>query len=246
MRTKTIRLARASCARKFGQPLHLVARGGDDALVGDGGGQPAGASHPHQPSHRVTICAAELRHFRPDIVAENSSACRVGGSVETMRRTSGQQAHVEHAIGFVEHEHFEQRSEVRRALLFHVIEQPSGRGDDPGRRRRSRRDPADLSGDTAEHSRAGESRDTPRPWKSFLDLQRELTRRREHEHARRLRTRVYPPSSASSLRVERSAVRSAAGTPAALPVPVSAQPTKSMPDSTCGNTAPCTGVVFSN
>ena len=46
----------------------------------------------------------------------------------TMRRTSGKEAHVEHAIRFVEDEKFDV-VELAVALL-HVIEQTAGRGDE--------------------------------------------------------------------------------------------------------------------
>ena len=44
-----------------------------------------------------------------DIVAEKSSVWRVAGVAATMRRIGGQEAHVEHAIGFVEHQHLQRR-----------------------------------------------------------------------------------------------------------------------------------------
>ena len=62
-----------------------------------------------------------------DIVAEKSSVCRVAGVAATMLPDRGQEAHVEHPVGFVEHQHL-QRREIDVALL-HQIDQAAGRGD---------------------------------------------------------------------------------------------------------------------
>ena len=62
-------------------------------------------------------------------VAENSRFCRFGGSNLQHALDVVNEAHVEHAIGFVEHEDFEVR-QIDGALLLHVVEQAARRGDD--------------------------------------------------------------------------------------------------------------------
>ena len=44
-----------------------------------------------------------------DIVAENSSVCRVGRRLRDDAADRRQEAHVEHAVGFVEHQHLAAR-----------------------------------------------------------------------------------------------------------------------------------------
>ena len=61
-------------------------------------------------------------------VAENSRFCRFCGSTASTRLDVVDEAHVEHAVGFVEHEDLDMR-EVERALAV-VVEQAPGRGDE--------------------------------------------------------------------------------------------------------------------
>ena len=93
----------------------------------------------------------------------------------------GQEAHVEHAVGFVEDEILEMRElGVRRAQ---VVEQPPGRRDhdvDPGAERVLLRPHRDA----AEHRRAGERRVDRERVELLEDLRGELARRREHQRAR--------------------------------------------------------------
>jgi uncharacterized protein len=134
------------------------------------------------------------------------------------------EAHVEHAVGLVEHDHLDV-GEVDVALL-HQVEQPPGRRDEdvdaaraaPGaagpRRRRRRR-------------RVGEAEAAPKVGEGVADLGRELARRREHQHADR-----SPPAACGGAAARRCRIGSAKA--AVLPVPVCAQPSTSRPASTAG------------
>ena len=91
------------------------------------------------------------------------------------------EAHVEHAIGFVEHEDLDAR-EIDR-LLADVVEQASGRGDENVEAARERIDlglHADAAVDTVGAQRHVLAVSADRQ----LDLRRELARRRQHQHAR--------------------------------------------------------------
>ena len=95
----------------------------------------------------------------------------------------GPEAHVHHAVGFVEHEHLELR-EVADAAA-HVIEQPARRGDDDvdagleGALLRLHRHAA-VDGDARDGRVIREALDL------VVDLRRELARRREDQRARRM------------------------------------------------------------
>ena len=144
----------------------------------------------------------------------------------------GPEAHVHHAVGFVEHEQFD-AGEVG-VLLPHVIHQPARRGDDDV--------DAGLEGaflhahlDAAVDGRAGHRRVVRQPVNLVLDLHGEFARRREHEHAASRcgcggvgaagrpaaawRRRGRSAASAASARRRRTV----------LPVPVSAQAIRSLP-----------------
>ncbi len=90
-----------------------------------------------------------------------------------------QEAHVEHAIGFIEHEDFDLRQIDR--LLADVVEQSAGRGHDDvdaALQRvelRSDRDPAEDNGDFGRHVFAVVAH-------AFLDLCREFARRRQDQY----------------------------------------------------------------
>ena len=98
-----------------------------------------------------------------------------------------QEPHVEHAIGFVEHEVLDLiEPRVRRAQ---VIEQPAGRRDDDvdaAAKRVLLRPVADA----AEHGRAGHRRVRREILQVFENLRRQLARGREHERARAAARRV--------------------------------------------------------
>ena len=93
-----------------------------------------------------------------------------------------QEPHVEHPVGFVEHQELEVGElRVRRPQM---IEQPSRRGDqdvDAAAERVLLRPHADA----AENRRAGDRRVDGKVVEVVEDLRRELPRRREHERARR-------------------------------------------------------------
>jgi hypothetical protein len=61
------------------------------------------------------------------MVAEKNSVCRVNGMNLTIRSMSGNEAHVEHPVGFVDHENFDAGQQELAA--FRVVEQAAGRGD---------------------------------------------------------------------------------------------------------------------
>ena len=92
----------------------------------------------------------------------------------------GQEAHVEHAVGFVEDEDLE--SLEVDAALPHQVEQASGRGDedvDPvGERVALRPDP-----DAAEDDRVAQVEVAAVGLEALADLGRELARRRQDERA---------------------------------------------------------------
>ena len=93
----------------------------------------------------------------------------------------GQKAHVQHAIGFIEDQHFDLRQIDR--LLADVIEQATGRGDDDVDAALERielrpdRDPAEDDGAFGVRVLAVVAH-------AFLDLRGEFARRREDQYAR--------------------------------------------------------------
>ena len=92
------------------------------------------------------------------------------------------EAHVEHAVGFVEHEDLDVR-EVERALAV-VVEQAARRGDEDVDAAAQLVD-LRLHADAAEHHHAGELGVLAVGAHAFLDLRRELAGRREDEGADR-------------------------------------------------------------
>jgi hypothetical protein len=60
-------------------------------------------------------CRAPVRGSRSEKVAENSRFCRCFGSAAMMLADRADEAHVEHAIGFVQHQHFDARQIYQRA-----------------------------------------------------------------------------------------------------------------------------------
>ena len=106
----------------------------------------------------------------------------------------GPEAHVHHAVGFVEHEQID-AGQVR-VLLPHVVDQASRRGDDDVDAGAQR---ALLAAhfDAAVDGRARHRRVVREAVDFVFDLDRELARRREHQHAalgrRGLRRRGQQP-----------------------------------------------------
>ena len=92
----------------------------------------------------------------------------------------GQEAHVEHPVGLVEHEHLERR--VVDVAEAHVVEEPSGRRDDDlraGAQRALLRAHVDAAHDG--HRREPDV--VAERQRLLVDLQRQLARRREDERA---------------------------------------------------------------
>ena len=136
------------------------------------------------------------------------------------------EAHVEHAIGLVEHEDLDVR-EVERALAV-VVEEPPRRGDEDVDAAAQLVD-LRLHADAAEHHHAGELGVLAVGANAFLDLRRELARRREDEGADRQLPRA---SRTAGLAMSRCSIGSTK--PAVLPVPVWAPPMTSPPERTAG------------
>ena len=62
------------------------------------------------------------------MVAENRSVCRSAGVAATIFFTDGPEAHVEHAVGLVQHEHA--HVVQMDGLLLHEVDEAPGRGDE--------------------------------------------------------------------------------------------------------------------
>jgi len=92
--------------------------------------------------------------------------------------TSRREAHVEHPVGLVEHDHPE-CAEAQGAPLEVVVEAPRGRDDDGG----PRREGAKLRphGLAADENGGPEASPAPEDAERFGDLERELTRGCQHE-----------------------------------------------------------------
>ena len=92
----------------------------------------------------------------------------------------GQEAHVEHAVGLVDHQHVE-RVEAR-VVGGHVVEQSTGRGDDHVY---AGAEGALLGSgtDAAEHRRAGDLGEARELHELFVDLRSQLARGRQHQGA---------------------------------------------------------------
>ncbi len=119
------------------------------------------------------------------IVALKNSVCRFDRNVPKHAPDVGQKSHVEHAIGFVEHEVLE--AAQLRVRLPEMIEQPARRADDDV--------DAAAEGvllrahaDAAVHREAADRRVNGEVLQIFDNLRRELARRGDDERARRART----------------------------------------------------------
>ena len=175
-----------------------------------------------------------VRTTSSGIVAEKSSVWRDRRQRGDDAAHVGPEAHVHHAVGFVEHEQLD-AAQVG-VLLPHVIHQPARRGDDDvdaGLERALLHAHLDAAVDrrARDGGVVGEAVDF------VLDLHRELARRREHQHAA-LARRPLRRSAGDVPRVACSSRCSVGTTNAAvLPVPVSAQAIRSWPASASGMTA---------
>ena len=121
------------------------------------------------------------------IVALKNSVWRFGGQMPEDAPDVRQESHVEHAIGFVEHQILEAGElRVRRPKM---IEQPARRRDDDVHAA-AKRVLLRTHADAAKHRGAGDRRVHRQIGQVFDDLRRQLTRRRQDErtrHAARLR-----------------------------------------------------------
>ena len=126
-----------------------------------------------------TISSAN-RTTSSGIVAEKSSVWRTRGQRRDDAPDVGPEAHVHHAVGFVEHEQLD-AAEVG-VLLPHVIDQPARRGDDDvdaGLERALLHAHLDAAVDGG----ARDGRVIREAVDLVFDLHGELARRREHQHA---------------------------------------------------------------
>ena len=99
------------------------------------------------------------------------------------------EAHVEHAVGLVEHEKFDVTE--LQSVALHEIEQPAGRGD---QNLDARHDRADLTShrDAADRQRRGQANVAAIGVEAVENLARQFTRRRKHQHAAGLGLRLDP------------------------------------------------------
>ena len=106
--------------------------------------------------------------------------CRCAGSLLTIFRMSSNESHVQHPVGFIEHEKLDFAKAKRVAL--HEVEQAPGRGHehfDPVEQR------TDLGPhrDAADHQRAPDIQVTAVGVEAVEDLARKFARRTEHQRA---------------------------------------------------------------
>ena len=121
------------------------------------------------------------RGSRDGIVAEKSRFCRCARQRGEDPAQVGQEAHVEHVIGFVEHERLDAR-EPQRALTDQV-EDPAGAADHDLGPPPQRRD-LGAHRDAAEDRRGADPREAREQADLGVDLPRELARRGEDQRAR--------------------------------------------------------------
>ena len=165
--------------------------------------------------HRIVQHLARERHDRRRHRRAEEQRLSFRRDVLEHALDVGKKAHVEHAVGFVEHEMFD-LVELRVRLL-EVIEQAARRGDDDVDAR-AERVLLRAHADAAEDRRAGDRRVHGDFLELFDDLRRELARRRHDERARR-----------AALVARAVDGGWAAGTRRSLPLPVIAQASTSRP-----------------
>ena len=121
------------------------------------------------------------------MVAEKNSVWRLAGTLRDDAPDVVDEAHVEHAVGFVEHEDLD--AVERHGAVLHQVEQPSGRCDQHVDAMRER---ADLRVDVhaADRERHRRAQIAAVGLEAVDDLRRKLARRGEHQHAAALRQRL--------------------------------------------------------
>ena len=169
--------------------------------------------------------ASASRVISCGMVAEKNSVCRSLRQHGDDALDVVDEAHVEHAVGFVEHEHLD-LVETQRALVDE-IEQAAGRGHQDFDAARQRTDLL-VDRHAADGERDGERADVPAIGAEAVgDLAGQFARRREHQHAAGFLARAAGAWCAGDCRIGSAKA-------AVLPVPVCAMPMTSRPCSTSG------------
>jgi hypothetical protein len=178
-------------------------------------------------------CAESLR-ISSEKVAEKSSVCRTGGHERDDPLDIRDEAHVEHAVGFIEDEDLH-LAEVERLLPDEVEEASRRRDEDLD----TPLELLDLRVDVdpaVDHERA-QRHVLAVGLHAVVDLDRELARRREDQAAHRVQR------GREALRRERrEPLQKGKVKPAVLPVPVCAAPRRSRPERTTGMACAWMGV----
>ena len=125
-----------------------------------------------------SICAASSA-ISFGMVAENISVCRLGELRDDLPDVVDE-AHVEHAVGFVEHQHFD--AVQAQGVLLHEIEQAAGGGDQDIDDRSSGRGPGGPW-HAADGKRGLQPQMAAIGAEAGQDLAGQFTRRAQHQHA---------------------------------------------------------------
>ena len=179
------RLTHRLLLQHVGQQVALARLGHGMHPVRDGAGHHLALRHVNA-AGVVGEGGRQLHHFLREGRGEEQRLplLRHGDQDALQRR---QEAHVEHAIGFIQHEDLHRRQ--IHGALFHVIEQPAWRGDDDvgaaleGLLLRPDRDAAEDGGDAQVRGHAVGSQ-------RLVHLQRQLAGGHEHQAARLARPGV--------------------------------------------------------
>ena len=190
---------------------------------------------PTRTSTGSRMISAADRITSGEVVAEKNSVCRVGGQRRHDLLHVGPEAHVEHAIGLVEHQ---RRKPVEvEAAVAHVVDEPSRRGDhdiDTRLERARLRAHVDAAVIDVPDNPAWDEK--PRKSSSIWCASSRV--------GARISTFIVPGSGASWWSSSRCINGSRKA--AVLPVPVCAHAMTSRPSSTMSNTARWTGVGWTN
>ena len=126
-----------------------------------------------------SICSASSA-ISFGIVAEKNSVCRLTGSLRDDFPDVVDEAHVEHAVGFVEHEKLDLAE--FQAVALHEIEQAAGGGD---HHLDALHDRADLAShrNAADRQRRGQPHVAAIGIEALENLSRQFARRAQHQHA---------------------------------------------------------------
>ena len=152
-----------------------------DALHGGGGGRHRDADRVAQ--HLVCQLGDLPRHGRGE-----EQRLALGRQLGDDPADVVDEAHVEHAVGFVEHEHLD--AIEMDGTVLHEVEQPAGGGDQDVDAVRERADLA-IDRHAADGERHPRAQVAPVGLEALDDLGRKLARRAEHQHAAAARFR--PP-----------------------------------------------------